>query len=65
MFKPALLILVLSDSNYLYSEKTIYLSGDYSEEAAECMKQNDSQEWFDPNDILYKTILKEIEQENN
>ncbi len=65
MFKPALLILVLSDSNYLSYEKTIDLSGDYTEEARECMMKNKSVEPFDPNDILYKAIIKEMEQEDN
>ena len=64
MFKPALLILVLSDSNLITNEKTIDLSGDYTEEAKECLIKNKFPEPFDPNDLLYKTIIKEIEQED-
>jgi hypothetical protein len=64
MFKQALIILVLSDSNLITKEKTIYLSGDYTEEAKECLIKNKYPEPFDPNDLLYKTIIKEIEQED-
>lgn len=65
MFKPALLILILSDTNYITSEQTFYLSGDYTEEARQCMIQNKLPEPFDPNNLLYETIIKEIEQENH
>ena len=65
MFKQALIILVLSDSNYITNEKTIYLSGDYTEEAKQCSMKNKCPEPFDPNDLLYKTIIKEIEQEDH
>lgn len=65
MFKPALLILVLSDSNYTICEKPIDLSGDYTEQAKECMMKNKNHEPFDPNDLLYKAIIKEIQQEDN
>jgi hypothetical protein len=65
MFKQALIILVLSDSNLITNEKTIDLSGDYSEEAKECLIKNKFPEPFDPNDLLYETIIKEIKQEDH
>jgi hypothetical protein len=65
MFKPTLLFLVLTgNTNNFYSvEPVFYFDSDYSEEGREFMSKQYKIETFDPSDLLYKTIIKEIEQE--
>ena len=43
-------------------EQPIYLDKDYSIEAQELMLQNKPYESFNPSDILYQTLIKEMEE---
>lgn len=46
-------------------EKIFYLEGDYSQEAKDYMDSRKPSEYcFDPNDILYRTIAKELEDKD-
>ena len=42
--------------------EVFYLDQDYSVEAQELMLRNKPYEFFNPNDILYKTLIREIEE---
>lgn len=46
-------------------EQPIYLDQDYSIEAQELLLRNKPYEFFNPNDILYKTLIREIEESDN
>lgn len=67
MITKSVLTLTISYNLLSYPNYTSYdLSGDYSEEAKQYMKQNCVQSnTFDPNDILYRVIAKELENEIN
>lgn len=43
-------------------EQPIYLDKDYSIEAQELMLRNKPYESFNPSDILYQTLIKEMEE---
>ena len=46
-------------------EKIFYLEGDYSQEAKDYMDSRKPLEYcFDPNDILYRAIAKELEDKD-
>lgn len=67
MIIQSVLTLTISCNLLSYPNYTSYdLSGDYSEEARQYMEQNCIQsDDFDPNDILYRVIAKELENEIN
>lgn len=66
MYKTASALIVLSLSPIQKQNDIVYdLSGDYSECAIEYLLKNKNSETFDPNDILYKTIIKELQEEKN
>jgi len=45
-------------------EKVFYLDDDYNECAIEYMLKNKEDNFFDTNNLLYKTIIKELEQKD-
>lgn len=65
MFIKSVLTLTISYNMLTYPNCQFYeLKGDYSDEANRYMQQNCYKtETFDPNDILYKVIAKELENE--
>lgn len=59
------LSLVISASTILTPiEQPIYLDSDYSIEAQEMMLRNKPYEFCNPNDILYQTLIRELEESN-
>lgn len=46
-------------------EQPIYLDKDYSIEAQELMLRNKPYESFNPSDILYKTLIREMEESDH
>ena len=46
-------------------EQPIYLDQDYSIEAQELMLRNKPYESFNPSDILYKTLIREMEESDH
>jgi hypothetical protein len=64
MFTELGFVIIVSSTISLNNpEKIFYLDSDYSEEAHKLMIQNNHKEFFDSNDILYKAILKELQEE--
>ena len=66
MIKPLMLSLSLSCNLLeMNQEKIFYLEGDYSQEAKDYMDSRKPLEYcFDPNDILYRAIAKELEDKD-
>lgn len=66
MIKSVILSLSLSCNLIeMNREKIFYLEGDYSQEAKDYMDARKPSEYcFDPNDILYRTIAKELEEKD-
>jgi hypothetical protein len=58
------LILSTTTINITTSDNVIYLDKDYSIEAQEIMLRNKPYEFFNPSDILYQTLIKELEESN-
>lgn len=58
------LILSATTINITTSDNVIYLDKDYSIEAQEIMLRNKPYEFFNPNEILYQTLIKELEEDN-
>lgn len=56
------LLLSATTINLVPIKETIYLDKDYSVEAQEFMLKHRPYEFFNPNDILYKTLIKELEE---
>jgi hypothetical protein len=56
------LILSTTTINITTSDNVIYLDKDYSIEAQEIMLRNKPYEFFNPSDILYQTLIKELEE---
>jgi hypothetical protein len=56
------LILSATTINITTSDNVIYLDKDYSIEAQEIMLRNKPYEFFNPSDILYQTLIKELEE---
>ena len=46
-------------------EQPIYLDQDYSIEAQELMLRNKPYESFNPSDILYQTLIREMKESNS
>lgn len=46
-------------------DNVYYLDGDYTECAMEYQLKNKPQDSFDASDILYKAIIKELEEQKN
>lgn len=63
MIKPLVLSLSLSCNIIDYPKETYFIfDGDYTDVAQEYLDKNKPQVPFDPNEILYKAIIKEIEE---
>ena len=59
------IILSATTINLKPIEQPIYLDKDYSVEVQELMLRNKPYEFFNPNDILYKTLIREMEESDN
>ena len=59
------IILSATSINLEPIEQPIYLDQDYSIEVQELMLRNKPYEFFNPNDILYKTLIREMEESDN
>jgi hypothetical protein len=61
MFKPLVISLSLAGSIVDYpKDKQFVFDGDYTDVAQEYLDKNKSKDSFDPNEILYNAIIKEI-----
>jgi hypothetical protein len=67
MLIKSALTLTISCNILCYPNYQVFeLKGDYSEEAQRYMEQHCHKQYtFDPNDILYKVIAKELEDERD
>jgi hypothetical protein len=64
MFKPAAII-ILSTIPTQQIQEVFYFDEDYSVTAQEYYKDKNIDNTFDPNDFMYKLIIKELEQQDN
>jgi hypothetical protein len=56
------ILLSATTINITTSDNVIYLDKDYSIEAQEIMLRNKPYEFFNPSDILYRTLIREMEE---
>lgn len=59
------IILSATTINLKPIEQPIYLDQDYSIEAQELMLRNKPYESFNPSDILYQTLIREMKESNS